>query len=274
MKRFIFASCLALGLAGCQTSAPLNEGEPRVFNFSALVVEQLPMSRAALKDACTVLNYYRYTGGVQTGSKCITSSDEGFGTFTDEIPWGTHNLYFIGHRSEVTAFTNGVATFDKVSDTFTHYLSLTVDENTNTNQIITLVRRVAKFELQTKDPLPENLASVDIEITGGSMSVDVASGIGGEASVQNKTISVPATNLGKQNCTFASYLFLPEGVTSVDIMVTAKDADGEEIVCVEFEDVEVKANVITRYKGRIFGVLAEVELVVDTDWEDEKEVEF
>ena len=46
MKRFIFASCLALSLAGCQTSAPLNEGEPRVFNFSALVVEQLPMSRA------------------------------------------------------------------------------------------------------------------------------------------------------------------------------------------------------------------------------------
>ena len=85
MKRFIFASCLAMSLAGCQTAAPLDEGEPRVFNFSALVVEQLPMSRGALKDACTSLNYYRYTGGVQTGSKEMTSTDKDFGSFSDEM---------------------------------------------------------------------------------------------------------------------------------------------------------------------------------------------
>ena len=274
MKRFIFASCLALSLAGCQGSAPLNEGEPRVFNFSALVIEQLPMSRAALKDACTALNYYRYTGGVQTGSKMMTSADTDFGTFSDEMPWGTHDLYFIGHKSEVTDFTGGVATFDKVSDTFTHHLQLTVDGDTNTNQTFTLGRSVAKFELQATDALPDNLASVQIVITGAAMSVDVATGLGGAEVVQTKAIEVPSANLGKKDTKFASFLFLPEDVESVDIAVTALDADGEEIITLEFEEVEVQTNYITRYKGQMFGRTPKFEISVSSDFAGEKEFEF
>lgn len=231
-------------------------------------------SRATLADVCTALNYYRYTDGTQTGSKLMTASDDDFGTFTDYMPWGTHRLYFIGHKSEVTDFTDGVASFDKVSDTFTYSMSLTVDDETNTNQKITLIRRVSKFELVAKDELPDNLASVVIQITGGSKSVDVATGIGGETEVQTKTIAVPASNIGKSNCTFASYLFLPEGVTEVDIVVTTMDSEGNELAEYEFEDVEVKANTITRYKGAMFGLNPSFELMADDEWDDTKEWEF
>ena len=274
MKKFFYAACIWLGLAGCSNHAPINEGEPRVIQFNLLTVEQLPMSRAALKDACTALDYYRYTDGVQTGSKQSTSADADFGTFSDEMPWGTHNLYFIGHKSEVTDFTNGVATFDKVSDTFTHHLTLTVDGDTQTNQTFTLGRSVAKFELQATDALPDNLASVVITITGAAKSVDVTTGLGGAEVVQTKTIEVPANNIGKKNCKFSAYLFLPDGVTSVHIEALAQDTEGNEIVTLEFEDVEVQTNYITRYKGQVFGRTPKFEISVDDSWIGEKEFEF
>lgn len=275
MKKFISASCLLIGLAGCE-SVTDNEptGEPVTIEFCAFTASTLPMSRASLANACTALDYYRYTDGTLTGSKKMTSSDDGFGTFKDAIEWGTHELYFIGHRTEVTDFTDGVATFDKVSDTFTHYLSLTVDENTSTTQAFTLDRRVAKFELMATDALPDYLASADITITGGTKSVDVKTGIGGPAVVQQKTITVPASNIGKPNCTFNSYLFLPEGVTEVDIVVVTKDADGNELVEYNFEDVEVKVNCITCYKGMMFGKNPSFSLSVDNEWEETNETEF
>ena len=79
MKRFIFASFLVLSLAGCQCSAPDVQDQKLVsICFSGLNIE-VSQSRAAFKDACTALNYYRYTGGVQTGSKRVTSTDTDFG---------------------------------------------------------------------------------------------------------------------------------------------------------------------------------------------------
>ena len=153
-------------------------------------------------------------------------------------------------------------------------MTLEVDEDTDTDQTITLFRRVAKFELVAKDALPDNLASVDIQITGGAMSVDVESGIGGDAVVQTKTITVPASNIGKRNCVFSSYLFLPEGVTEVDITVITKDANGEELMEYLFEDVEVKRNTITRYSGLMFGKKPSFELTVNDEWEEVNEWEF
>ena len=276
MRKLIFASCLLMGLAGCQTTTLEADVErkPVSIRFGGFDIEVTTHSRATLADACTALNYYRYTDGTQTGSQLITASDDGFGTFTDEMPWGTHKLYFIGHKTEVTSFADGIASFDKVNDTFTYAMTLEVDEDTDTEQTITLVRRVAKFELVAKDALPDNLASVDIQITGGAMSVDVESGIGGDAVVQTKTITVPASNIGKRNCIFSSYLFLPEGVTEVDITVITKDADGEELVEYLFEDVEVKRNTITRYSGMMFGKNPSFELSVDAEWDEVNEWEF
>ena len=265
-----------MGLAGCQTTTLETDVErkPVSIRFGGFDIEVTTHNRATLADACTALNYYRYTDGTQTGSQLITASDDGFGTFTDEMPWGTHHLYFIGHKSEVTDFADGIATFDRVSDTFTHHMTLTVDENTDTEQTITLVRRVAKFELVAKDALPDNLASVEIQITGGAMSVDVESGFGGEAVVQNKVITVPASNIGKRNCIFSSYLFLPEDVTSVTILVTTKDADGNELMEYDFGEVEVKRNTITRYSGLMFGKKPSFELSVDDEWDEVNEWEF
>lgn len=271
MKK-ILSSILFLGLFGCQ-QVPIDSEETRTSNisFNVIQVEQTPISRTALSEVCTGLNYYRYTNGELTNSLVQTSSDQGFGEFSDEMPWGTHELYFIGHKSEVTNFANSVATFDKVNDTFTYYLSFTVDGDTPKNQTFTLDRRVAKFELLVTDALPDWLGSVYFKITGGTKSVNVKTGVGEAAMVQEKTIQIPVKDLGGTDKKFSSFVFLPQGVDCIDVEVIAYNQEGEEQISYLFEEVEVAVNYITRYKGKLFGKDAGFELSVKDEWTDTNE---
>lgn len=253
------------------------ETEPQEWakiNFNVLQVEQTPIGRAALEDACNTLNYFRYTDGALTNSLTQLSTEEGFGSFSDEMPWGTHELYFIGHKNELTSFENDIASFDRVGDTFSHYISLIVDGETDTNQTFTLGRRVAKFELMATDAIPEDLSEVIVTATGGSTQLNVKTGKGGAVMEQQKTVVVPETALGKTEQTFALYLFLPDGVNTVDINMLFQDAEGNEIVDLIIEDVSVKTNYITRYKGRVFGADQTFSITADTEWIATEEVEF
>ena len=274
-KEIILSLALATSLWSCtNTDSPTLEQEAMNISFNVLQVEQLPMSRAALKDACTSMSYYRYTDGDLTNSVSQSSSDSGFGTFSDYLLWGEHELLFVGHNSSSINEDDGVVSFDKVTDTFSYYLRLNVDENTSKNQSITLDRRVAKFELLVLDKLPEDVSSVKIEITGGATSLDLRSGKGHAVMKQTKTIQIPANLIGTDNNKFSTYIFLPNGVTEVDILATTFDTNNEALVEYEFEDVEVQTNYITRYKGCLFGINAGFSLSVDDEWEDETEVEF
>lgn len=273
--RKILASILFLGLFGCQ-QVPIDSEGTRTSNisFNVIQVEQTPISRTALSEVCTGLNYYRYTNGKLTNSLVQTSSDQGFGEFSDEMPWGTHELYFIGHKSEVTNFANSVATFDKVNDTFTHYQTFTVDGDTPKSQNFTLDRRVAKFELLVTDALPEWLGSVYFKITGGTKKINVKTGVGEAAMVQEKTIQIPAKDLGASEKKFSSFVFLPQGVDCIDVEVIAYDQEGEEQTSYLFEEVEVAVNYITRYKGKLFGKDAGFKLSVKAEWTDTNEHTF
>ena len=63
MKK-ILSSILFLGLFGCQQE-PIDSEKTRTSNisFNVIQVEQTPISRTALSEVCTGLNYYRYTNG-------------------------------------------------------------------------------------------------------------------------------------------------------------------------------------------------------------------
>lgn len=273
MKRAIMSLGMAALLCACSNNTPVEEQGGMELNFNVLQVEQIPMSRAALKDACTTLNYYRYSNGALAKSTTQTSSETNFGSLADYLTWGTHELCFVGHNSTATE-QSGVVSFDKVTDTFSHYVSLTVDENTSKNQSFTLTRKIAKFELLVPDEIPDDAASVKLEITGGSISLNLRTGYGGTVVKQTKTISIPDSAIGKSNNKFSAFVFLPNGVTEVDIVATTLDANGNVLVEYEFEDVEMQTNYITRYKGRLFGIDAGFSLSVDNEYTDEWESEF
>lgn len=61
MKKTIVAVLTALAMVDCR--ADHSESIQGFKEITFHVVEQVAMSRAALADACSSLNYYRYVGG-------------------------------------------------------------------------------------------------------------------------------------------------------------------------------------------------------------------
>lgn len=106
MKKTMAAVLTALAMVGCNAHLvePIQGSKDVTFH----VYEQEAMTRAALEDACSSLNYYRYVGGELVNSIAQTSADEDFGTITDKMDYGTHELYFIGHKAGSVTMTDGV----------------------------------------------------------------------------------------------------------------------------------------------------------------------
>ena len=273
MKRAMLSLGLAALMCACSNNTPVEVQGGMELNFNVLQVEQIPMSRAALKDACTTLNYYRYTNGALAKSTTQTSSEANFGSLADYLTWGTHELCFVGHNSTATE-QSGVVSFDKVTDTFSHYVSLTVDENTSKQQSFSLTRRVAKFELLIQDAIPDYLGSVKFEITGGATALNLRTQKGAAVMTQTKTMQIPDTWTGNTNNTLSAFMFLPDGVEEVNIVVTTYNKQGAELVEYDFGEVDVKANYITRFKGNMFGINPSFTITVDNEWTDIWENEF
>ena len=272
MKKTIVAVLSALLMVGCSAdhSEPIQGSKEMIFR----VYEQEAMTRAALEDACSNLNYYRYVGGELANSIAQTSADEDFGTITDKMDYGTHELYFIGHKAGSVTMTDGVATFDKVNDTFSYYASVVVDEDSDPSMAISMPRRVAKFELVASDALPTTLSTVVVTITGAATTLDVKSGLGASVATQTKTITVPTSNIGKTNCTFGSYVFLPDGVDAVNVNYTFKDANGSTMAEHTFSDVPMAINYITSYTGNAFSDDFNGAVTAQSEWGGENEFSF
>lgn len=270
----IFIACFILSLlTGCQ-KATLEQTATRVRTVDFHVVQKQSMTRAALADACTVLDYFRETNGEVTALLTQNSESESFGTVSDEMPYGTHTLYFVGHKSEVTDFADGVASFDKVTDTFSYTTTIEVGEETESSRQIELLRNVAKLELIASDELPDNLNTVELTITGASTGLNVKTGLGATESTQTKTILVPKNNIGKTDCIFSAFVFLLEEESMITFTFTSKDVDGNIIVSHTFEDVEMQTNYISRITGKVFGDDFGFQINASTEWAGEIDYEF
>lgn len=281
MNKSLILFAAACILVACSSDDRVADRTETSKHITFAVSEQLPMTRAALSDACSRLSYFRCTDGEVITETHQQSADTDFGTVTDDMAYGTHELYFVGYNGtdafSFDANTDGEGytySFDKVGDTFTYYTSLTVDKTTAATQTVTLPRRVARFELVVSDALPAALATMEVKIEGASVTLDAETGKGAAAAVQTKTITVPAANIGKTGCTFIAYAFLMEEPTTATVTLTAKDASGTTIQAYTLTDVELETNYITRYTGNFFAGDFSSTVAVGTEWTGIKEGEF
>lgn len=275
-KKNIYTLCTLILTSGCQhvTEEPLPDSPIADINFRVVHVEKQPISRSELAESCSSLNYYRYTDGILSKDIEQSSTSDDFGSISDEIKFGSHELYFIGHKTKITSFTYGIASFSKISDTFSYYVNLTVDDKTESVQTIELPRRVAKFELIANDALPEVLSTVDFNITGAATSLNTKTGKGLTMATQTKTIQVPNSNLNVPGCTFSAYVFLLDKTGEVSITVTCKDESGNILANHSFSDVEMETNYVTRYKGNLFGDGVVLDVTALPEWTGSKEYTF
>ena len=224
------------------------------------------------------ISLYREDG---TRVFCVNkkSTDADFCDVSMKVAEGKYSLLVVAHSNEKNAATTDLnkVTFDgKVSDTFHYFEKVELKAGDNPYNI-TLNRVTAMFRLEIIDEVPESARQLKFYYTGGSSTLDGATGYGCVNSKQTEVRDiVNGTNI------FDIYTFPHADGRLLKVSVTALDASGNALCEQTFENVSVRRNVITHYRGKFFGSITpptpsddyDLNISVDTDWLEENVVDF
>jgi hypothetical protein len=258
---FLTASCEKADLGKSGEDGKEVENGVKV-KFCVTKFEQIPFDEKSMpsrvtsdiKDICTRISFaiYKADGDVYD-VKNQQADDSGFGTLSISLPEGDYRLIVIAHCGL------GVSTFEaedkvkfkdnKVTDTFYCCQDFTVTKGASYN--LELKRAVSKFRLVIDDSIPSNVSKMKFYYTGGSSTFDPESGYGCVNSRQTEYREVTSKMHGKGN-QFEVFTFPHEEEDKLKVTVTAQDAAGNAVCEKVFEDVPIKRNVISQYKGRFF----------------------
>ncbi len=269
---------ILLGLTACEK--PILDSEDAVMDADANVIlrftqyEQIPFD-----DRVTSLSYRKESEGVTRSATDITElcsrlniaifdadgskvktvaqkdGDASFGTVALSLAAGTYQLVVIAHNGEGSATISSTekVTFpsNKVTDTFYYYGDLVVTDARQSYDL-TLTRAVAMFRLVlTDEEIPSPVAKFKFYYLGGSSTFNPKNGYGCVNSKQTEFLPVPSGS--SAGTTFDIYT-LPHTEDDVltKLTVTALDANDNIIKEMDFVDVPVTRNQITRYTGNFF----------------------
>ena len=215
--------------------------------------------------------------GNQTIAQELSNNEDGFMTLYAEVPTGTYELIAFGHNgSGNVSLTEEkeISPTGKLTDSFHHYQTLTLSEDSANSQSIVLNRCIAKFSIKHTDAIPTGTATVETTVTGGSNIMDATTGFAASAVNQTITINIPESAAGTKNNTFSFFTFLTEEESTIDVTATAKDKDGNTIVTHTFEDIEAEINMQTIYSGVFFHADHTTNITINSEWKDDKVVTF
>lgn len=203
-----------------------------------------------ISNVCSKLTLALFQDGTRVFYKNQDSKDGSFGNIETKVPEGKYTLMVIAHSNEKHATTTKLneLTFDgKVSDTFHYAKEIELKAGNNSFDIV-LQRATAMFRLEITDQIPDNAKQLKFYYTGGSSTLDGTTGYGNKNSRQTEYREIK-----NDVSTYDVYTFPHQEKKNLKITVTALDASGSAICEKVFENVDIEKNVITHYKGSLFG---------------------
>lgn len=213
---------------------------------------------------------YDYVNGQKMQEKLYSSSDKNYGHIEIALTKGIHNLVFIAHNSEVTDFIYPNLSFDKLKDTFTFASALTIDNDTNSEQPITLSRAVGKIFVTAIDAIPDAAGSLRITINSYYPTFDVTTaGPSGTPLQEVREFAYSAANKGVKNSTYTIYCFADNDEYTTDMMIDLLDAQGDVLYSNKLNDVPIKRNMQTKITGTLFSFIAWSSITVQSEWADD-----
>ena len=212
------------------------------------------MSRATdVKQVCTRISLALFKDGVKVKSIHQDTKDTHFGQIDVRLPAGTYQVVAIAHSG------NGSATItspeeisfpkNKMTDTFYYCQEVTVGGNASYQ--LEMKRAVAMFRLVTTDAIPTAVKTMKFYYTGGSSTFNAMTGVGAKNSRQTEERTVTDAQHAASG-QFDVYTFPHTPSDVLKITVSALNASGDVITEHTFEEVPVKVNEITQYKGSFF----------------------
>lgn len=273
----IIAATLTVLMSACQQVAEemQTNNESKKLSFKVdFDVEKNAISRAALGDYIATMQVFDYKDGVLKNEITQSSEDEGFGSVTMDVDYGTHEYVFVGHNSVTCSYDHEKSelSFDKVLDTFTATQTLTVDLETEETQSVKMLRQVAGIKLVMADAIPQNAASIELTVNGYSSTLDPKTGLGTSAIEHVRKWEYATTNIGKTNTSYTLYSFLPSEEHTVDITVRVEGTDGKDIVNYTLEDIPVEKNRMTIISGYLLSMDLGTSVSVEGEWGEDIEV--
>lgn len=215
--------------------------------------------------------------GSQVLEQQKTNNEDGFLNFYAEVPVGAYHLIAFAHNGDSNVSVskdNTITPEGKVTDSFHYYQKITLDENSENMQNITLNRCVAKFSIKHTDAIPEGATSVEIRTSGGNKTINAMTGFASDVADQTVVINIPSSAVGSKNNSFSIYTFLTQNESILNITATVKDTNGNNITQYTFENVEMEINMQTIYTGAFFHSDRGFAATINDKWKDDNHISF
>lgn len=216
------------------------------------------------------LIFYDYVNGEKVQEKFYSSSDEDYGRIEIGLTDGDHTLVFVGHNSEEANFLYPNLSFDKIKDTFVYTSQLTVDSNTDSEQLITLSRAVGKILITATDAIPDDATALRISINSYYPTFDVSTlAASGDAKQEVRTFTYSSANKGVKNSTYSIFCFANDKSYTTDMTIELLGANDNVLCSNSLHNVPIKKNSQTKITGALFSFVAWGSIVVQGDWDED-----
>lgn len=214
--------------------------------------------------------------------KTQLSTDDGFGQLSLSLSEGDYTIVAVGHSSiksatikspQMVQFT--ASDGEKLTDTFCYCGRITVTEEPEQHNL-EMQRVAAMFQMKiTDEEVPTSFTHMKFDYTGGSANFNPSTFEGTTKSTQSELREQSSSN-SYQCYTFP---YLAESC-SLNIKVSALDANGNVIRSRTFGDVPMTRNKITTYTGHFFepgdGNITQTDFgfTVNGEWNGENKYTF
>ena len=225
-----------------------------------------------IADYCTRLCFVVYQDGEQKRKILQKDGDDGYGQISVRLEAGIYQLLVLGHSSESNPtltnpesikFSNSTG----YSDTFYYYGDLTVEEGSETHTL-TLQRATSMVRITITDEIPPEASQLRLYYTGESGVFDAVSGWGGTTN-SKRSVNYDVTKRTPPTV-LCAYTFLRDELGTLNIQLTAHNANGDVLAEKILDDVPLKNRMVTEYAGPLFSAStneAGYSFVAETEWE-------
>lgn len=229
-------------------------------SFHVAQFEHIPFNQAVdmsrvtdVKQVCTRISLALFKDGVKVKNIHQDTKDTHFGQIDVTLPAGTYQVVAIAHSGSGSATITSPEEIsfpkNKMTDTFYYCQEVTVGGNASYR--LEMKRAVAMFRMVTTDAIPTAVKSMKFYYTGGSSTFNAVTGVGAKNSRQTEERTVTDAQHAAYGL-FDVYTFPHTPSDVLKITVSALNASGDVITEHTFEEVPVKVNEITQYKGSFF----------------------
>ena len=229
----------------------------------------------SVADFSTSLQFVLFQNGTKVKSVTQKKTDDNYGEVGLTLTAGTYQLLVLAHSStgnpsvsnpEFIQFTNSIG----FSDTFFYYGDIEVTGEQTTYDI-RLQRATSMVRVIIQDAIPSEVKTIRLFYTGESGVFNAVTGMGGTVNSQQSIIY----NVEGQTVplTLCAYTFLRDETGSLNMTISARDANNTVKYEKELADIPMKNHMVTEYSGKLFSESGNKSddvqflLTAETDWQ-------